>query len=268
MPAEKVLNTGSMEMDYITFGKGSRPLVMIQGLNTRSIKGSGLMLSFMYRIFAKDYKVYIFDRRKNITGAVTIKELAEDTAAAMDALNITRADIIGVSQGGMIAQYLAIERPDLVNRMVLAVTLGRNNDTVREVICRWISLCSRKDFRGLTEDMAVKMYSDSYIRRYRPFLPLLAVLQKPEDIPRFTALARSCLTCDTYDSLDRITCPVMVIGGSKDKVVTGQASEELASKLGCRLHMYSDLGHAAYEEAKDFNAIAYSFLREPSASGL
>ena len=41
-----------------------------------------------------------------------------------------------------------------------------------------------------------------------------------------------------------------------------EASEEMAEKLGCKLYMYETLGHAAYEEAKDFNKIVYDFLKE------
>ena len=108
--------------------------------------------------------------------------------------------------------------------------------------------------------MAEKMYSDAYVKRYRSFLPLLSILQKPKDVHRFVILAKACLTCNTYDLLDKIKCPVLVIGGRQDKVVTGAASEEIADKLGCRIHMYENMGHAAYEEAKDFNQRVYDFL--------
>ena len=37
---------------------------------------------------------------------------------------------------------------------------------------------------------------------------------------------------------------------------------EIAEKLGCKIHMYENLGHAAYEEAKDFNQMVYDFLQE------
>lgn len=121
---EHMLNIQSGQMRYITFGNGQRPLVMIQGLNTRSIKGAAVPLAYMYRIFAKEYKVYLFDRRTNIEEGVTVKELTEDVSAAMDALKISGADVLGVSQGGMIAQYLAIERPDWLHKLVLAVTLS------------------------------------------------------------------------------------------------------------------------------------------------
>ena len=59
---ELKITVQNMQFDYITFGNGTKPLIMIQGLNTRDIKGSSLSLAYMYRIFAKDYKVYLFDR--------------------------------------------------------------------------------------------------------------------------------------------------------------------------------------------------------------
>ena len=259
---EHILQLQNMQMNYITFGSGEKTLIMIQGLNTRNIKGAAIPLAYMYRIFAKDYKVYFFDRRENIEENVTVRDLAADLAAAMDSLNITKADIFGVSQGGMIAQYLAIDRPDLVNKMVLAVTLSRNNDTVKAVIYDWVEMTRQGKMKELVTDMAVKMYSDSYVKRYMPFIPLLTILQKPKDVPRFITLAKACLTCNTYDDLDKIQCPVFVIGGMQDKVVGTEASKEIAEKLGCKIYIYEDLGHAAYEEAKDFNRRVYDFLKE------
>ena len=258
---EQHLKLRDIQMDYITFGRGKKTLIMIQGLNTRGIKGAGISLAFLYRIFAKEYTVYLFDRRSAVYDGITVRDMATDIAAAMDALFLTNADILGVSQGGMIAQYLAIERPNLVNKLVLAVTLSRNNDTVRAAIHHWIELTAQGRTKELTEDMARKLYSHSYVKKYQLFLPLLALLQKPKDPDRFIVLAKSCLTCSAYDQLDRIHCPVFVIGGRQDRIVGPEASEEIAAKLKCKLHMYEDLGHAAYEEAADFNRRVYDFLK-------
>ncbi|MBE6657223.1 MAG: alpha/beta hydrolase [Ruminococcaceae bacterium] len=254
------LQVQNMQFDYITFGSGTKPLVMIQGLNTRGIKGAALPLAYMYRIFAKDYKVYLFDRRPRAEDGITVRDMASDIAASMDTLNLKHADVIGVSQGGMIAQYLAVDRPDLVRKLVLAVTLSRNNDTVTKVVSDWINMAEQGDMRTLVADMAEKMYSDAYIKRYRLFLPLLTVLQKPKDVARFIVLAKACLTCSTYEDLDKIKCPVFVLGGGQDNIVSGIASTEIAEKLGCKIHMYDTLGHAAYEEAPDFNQLIYDFL--------
>lgn len=257
---ELKLNLNNKQINYITFGKGSKPLIMIQGLNTNSIKGAANSLAYMYRIFAKDYKVYLFDRRTEVYDGITVRELAADIAEAMDALGLVNADVFAVSQGGMIGQYLAIDRPDLVHRMVLAVTLSRNNDVVKEVLSNWIQMTEQENYKELVVDMAVKMYSDAYVKRYKPFMPFLTAVQKPKDKERFIILAKASLTCNAYEELEQIKCPVLVLGGSRDKVTTGQASVEIAEKLGCEIYMYGDLGHAAYEEAKDFNRRVYDFL--------
>ena len=259
---ELTLKFENIEMDYITFGNGRKSLVIIQGLSTRSIRGMAVPLAFLYQIFAKDYTIYLFDRRKVVEEGITVRNFAADIARAMDALRITNADVFGVSQGGMIAQYLAIDRPDLVHKLVLAVTLSRNNDTVKSVIADWIKMTEEGKFKALVADMAVKMYSDAYIKRYEVFMPLLTVFQKPKDVNRFITLAKTCLTCNTYEELDKIQCPVLVMGGKEDKIVTGEASEEIAGKLGCQIYMYEKMGHAIYEEARDFNKRVYDFLKE------
>jgi len=258
---ENKLKVSGTEIDYITFGSGTKPLVMIQGLNTRDIKGAGMSLACLYRIFAKDYTVYLFDRRPDVWEGITVRDLANDVASAMDALSITDADVFGVSQGGMIAQYLAIDRPDLVKALVLAVTLSRNNEIVTSVIENWIEMTRQGNMKILVTDMAKKMYSDKYMRRYSLFLPLLTVLQKPKDARRFMILAKSCLTCHTYDQLYQIQCPVLVIGGKQDQIVGSIASEEIAERLRCDMILYDHFGHAVYEEAKDFNKKVYDFFK-------
>ena len=259
---ELKLTIRNMEFDYITFGNGTKPLVMIQGLNTRGIKGTALPLAYMYRIFTKEYKVYLFERRPILEENITVEDMADDMAACMDALGISDAYVFGVSQGGMIAQYLAIKRPDLVKRLVLAVTVSRNNDTVTKVISAWIDMVRKNEIKQLVYDMAEKMYSDEYVKRYHLMMPLLTLMQKPKDADRFIILAKSCLTCNTYDILDKIQCPTLVIGGKKDKVVGSDAAAEIADKVGCKAHIYENLGHAAYEEAPDFNKMVYDFFGE------
>lgn len=73
-------------------------------------------------------------------------------------------------------------------------------------------------------------------------------------------MAKACLTCNAYEELEKIQCPVFVIGGMQDKVTSGAASIEIAEKLGCKSYLYEELGHAAYEEAEDFNQRVYDFL--------
>lgn len=257
---EATLKIDNTSINYAVFGNGTKPLVIIPGLTLRDVKGAGWSLAYMYRIFAKDYRVYIFDKKEIIPEGYTIKNLADDLAHAMRALDIKNAHIFGVSQGGMVAQYLALDYPELVDKLVLGVTLSRNNSTVESVIQKWVQLSENNDFEGIVADMMEIMYSESYVKKYRWLFPILTKISKPKDMNRFMTLAKACLTCDTYDRLEEIQCPTLVLGGKQDQIVTGEASEEMAEKLGCEIYMYERLGHSAYEEAVDFNERIYKFL--------
>ena len=258
---EGSLKIDNTTMDYVAFGRGTKPLVIIPGLSLNRVKGAGLSLAYMYRIFAKDYRVYVFDRKEMISETYTIKEIAKDTAYAMNELGISKACVFGVSQGGMIAQYLAIDFPELVEKLVLGVTLSRQNETVKRAIGDWIQFAKKDELERFIEDMLLKMYSPQYMKKYRMMVPLMLQMSKKADLKRFVILAESCLTCDTYEELSKIQCPTLVLGGKLDKVVTGKASEEIAEKLKCEIYMYEELGHAAYEEAKDFNKRVYDFFK-------
>lgn len=258
---KETVNIDNTTMDYIVFGKGKKPLIIIPGLSLNRVKGAGASLAYMYRIFAKEYRVYIFDKKEMIAEEYTIKEIAKDTAYAMKILGISKAYVFGVSQGGMVAQYLAIDYPELVEKLVLGVTLSKQNEIVKNAVEKWIQFAGNGDLDSFVEDMLVKMYSPQYIKKYRMLIPLMIRMSKKADLRRFVILAKSCLTFDTYEELYKIKCPVLVLGGKQDKVVTGKASEEIAEKLGCEIYMYEELGHAAYEEAKDFNKRIYNFFK-------
>lgn len=248
------------EMSYAAFGRGTKSLILIPGLNVRDVKGAGASLALMYRCFAKEYRVYIFDRRTAVQEGLTNWDLAEDIYAAMQALQIPQADVVGVSQGGMIAMALTLEHPECIRRLVLGVTASRPNDTLQAAVSKWITAARKGDFITINRDTFTLMYSRKYLNRYKLLMPLLVRLVKPRDFQRFAILASAILDFDCYDRLEEIRCPVLVLGGEQDLITTGAASHEIAEKLRCAIHMYPELGHAAYEEAPDFNRRIYDFL--------
>lgn len=257
---EARVQVGDTYMDYAAFGTGKKALLLIPGLNLRGVKGAGLSLAWMYRCFAKNYRVYVFDRKAQIDAGCTIWGLADDIAQAMAALHIASADVIGISQGGMIAQALAIRHPARVTKLVLGVTAPRVNPTIERVVGGWIRAAEQGDWRTINRESITLGYSGAYVRRYRLLLPLLERLVKPADGQRFVRLASSILTFDAWDRLTDIQCPVLVLGGKQDKIVTGEASLAMAERLNCPVHLYDELGHAAYDEARDFNQRIMAFL--------
>lgn len=243
------------EMDYIRFGSGAKTLVMIPGVGDglKTVKGMALPFALMYRTLAKDFTVFVFSRRRKLSPGMTTRDMAEDLNSAMEQLRLSDVALVGVSQGRMISQWLAIEHPDKVSRLILTVTTSRPNDTIRDVIRRWLKMAEQGDYKGIMLDTAERSYSEKRLKKERFIYSLLGNVGKPKSFGRFVIHAQSCATHDACDLLDRIACPTLVLGGAKDQIVTGSASEEIAKRIpGAQLYMYEGLGHGLYEESPDF----------------
>lgn len=259
------LNIGNTTMDYIRFGSGQRTLVMLPGLGDglRSMKGTALPMAFMYREFCKDFTVYAFSRKNELPEGYTTRDMAKDQAEAMAQLGIEKADIFGVSMGGMIAQHLAIDYPEKVNKLILTVTSARPNPILTESIDEWVALAKRGDHAGFMDSNLQRIYSDGYYRRNKWLTPIVGKLTKPKTYDRFFVQANACLTHDAYESLHKIKAPTLVVGGEQDKALGGDPSKEIAARIpGAQLRMYEQWGHGLYEEAKDFNQVIVEFLYE------
>ncbi|MBR2924384.1 MAG: alpha/beta hydrolase [Clostridia bacterium] len=249
---------------YLQFGKGGRHLIMIPGLGDglKTAEGMALPVAYQYRAFAKaGYTVTLISRREPLQEGCTTRDMAADLAACMDLLGISQADVLGVSQGGMIAQWLSIDHPEKVRRLVLAVTAPKSNQTVQTVVSAWMDMARQDDYAAIMMDTALKSYSEGYLKKNRLFLPLLGKVGKPKDFTRFLRMAEACLTHDASAHLGSIAAPTMVIGGEKDQIVGSEASRELHQAIaGSQLYLYPEYGHAAYEEGKDFGARVLGFL--------
>ena len=257
------VNIGSSVMDYIKFGKGGKNIVMIPGLGDgmKTVKGLALPMAVMYRQFAKDFTVWMFSRKQPLEADATTRTMAQDLKTAMDMLGIDCANIMGVSQGGMIAQWLTIDYPQKVNSLALVVTLAKQNETVQSVVGRWVEMAQNDEFRTLTIDNFEKSYTDKYLKKYRAFYPLIVPFMKPRDKQRFLIQAKSCLNHNTWDYIDKITVSTLIVAGGQDKIVTCTASQEMADIIPrSELLVYDDYGHSLYEEAKDFNEKVLNFF--------
>ena len=258
--------TVSMEsaaMDYIRFGTGSRTLILLPGLGDglRTVRGTALPMALMYRLFAQDFTLWCFSRKHPLPEGCTTRDMARDLKEAMDRLGIEKADLCGVSMGGMIAQHFAADFPDRVNRLVLAVTCPRPNPILEESIEEWVSLARQGDAAGFMESNVRRMYSDAYYRKNKWLTPIVGALTKPKSYDRFFIQARACLTHDAFGRLGQISAPTLVIGGEQDKALGVQASCDLAEAIpNARLKIYPQWGHGVYEEAPDFNQTVLQFL--------
>ncbi len=251
------------DCDYIVFGTGSEPLIMLPGVGDgfKTARGVALPFALMYRKFAEDFTVYVFSRRNNMPVGFTTRDMADDLDVIMEKLGLEKAHVFGVSQGGMIAQQLAIHHPKRVKSLVLAVTASRPNPIMRESIDGWLKMADSGDYKGIMMDTAERSYTGAYLERGKRMNKVLAVV-KPKDYTRFRILCSSCLEHDVYEDLHRIKCPTFIVGAARDKVLGPKPSVEMNEKIkGSTLYMYEGYSHGVYEQAKDFNGRILSAIK-------
>ena len=249
-------------LDYIRFGRGEKKLVMLPGLSDglRTVAGLARPLALSYRAFAADFTVYMFSRAAS-SKKQTTREMAADLGAALTELFTFPVCLLGVSMGGMVAQYLALDFPELAEKLCLTVTAARPNDTIRQVVGSWTDYARQGDYRSLMLDTAEKSYTPARARLYSLVYRLPDPPGRPQSFDRFLGQAEAILTHDAAAELPHIACPTLIIGGGEDRIVTAEASRELSALIpGSRLYIYEGLGHAAYEEGKDFKTRVRDFF--------
>ena len=259
-----VLTKEKTTMNVIQFGSGKKHMIMIPGLGDglSTVKGLALPFALLYRIYCREYTVTCISRCNTMPENYSIKEMADDIIWAMDQLKIEKADIYGVSMGGMIAQHIAIDYPERTNKLVLSVTGAACNSQIKECIERWLNMVDHNQNMELMKDNVISMYTDEYCRKNLWMVKFTGHI-KPKSYHRFKVMSKAILNHHTLDHLHEIKCPVLIIAGGKDKVVTPEASYQMKECIPhAELMVYPDYGHAVYDEAKDYDAKILEFLKK------
>jgi pimeloyl-ACP methyl ester carboxylesterase len=129
IPAKKV-HVGDIDIGYKILGKGE-PILLFNGASDSMDAWDP---SFLTDI-SSNHTVIVFDQRGIGNSTVgskpyTYPQLANDTAGLLDALKIPKADVMGYSLGGHIAQAFTISYPDKVNRLILVATMCGGKDSI------------------------------------------------------------------------------------------------------------------------------------------
>lgn len=261
------VSIGSDDVDYLMFGEGNTALVIMpgisDGLSSVHTKLRSVALFINYKELSNKYRVYVFSRRNSLKDGTDTAEMADDQAAAMKALGIKNAMVLGISQGGMIAQHLAINYPQLCRKLVLAVTMPKANEQMKTAASVWIDLAQKSKYKELLFDIAERSYSEKRLRTYKRLYPFVGRIDKPKDFSRFIIQAKSCASHDAKESLPRISCPTLIIAGAKDKITGRSAAQVLSDAIkDSRIIIYDEIGHSVYEETDDFLPNICEFFAE------
>nr|MBQ6263843.1 alpha/beta hydrolase [Clostridia bacterium] len=254
------------QADYLRFGTGKTPLVIIPGLSLPRVLRSAQAIEDAYSSFAKDYTVYLFDRIKNPPPGYTLAQMAQDTAASVKAAGVGNACFFGTSQGAMLTLLTAAAHPSLVSELVVCSTAAKSYEKITSAVTQWVRHAKDKNIPALAESIAEYVFSPATLKNAEDFIVSFNSDVSPEEIRDFEVFARACLRFDFTPELEKITCPSLIIGSPGDRIMPPDASEYIARHIkGAKLFMYDEkFGHAVYDEAPDFKKRLLAFFNPDS----
>lgn len=255
-----------LSMDYFRFGQGEKTFVILPGLSVQSVMGAAEAIAAEYAPLTEEYTVYVFDRRKELPAVYTVADMAEDTAAAMQALGLSHVYLFGASQGGMMGLQLALDHPQLIRKMVLGSTSSHLLPQHYRILEKWVGLAKAGDREGLYLAFGEALYPPEVFAQVRETLLKAASTVTEEELARFIVMAEGTRDFNVTERLPEIQCPVLAIGVFEDAVLDADATMEIAEKLDFRpdfrLYMYIGHGHAAYDTAPDYRQRIMAFFAD------
>jgi 3-oxoadipate enol-lactonase len=249
-------DVNGIEIAYDVRGSGP-PLVLVMGYRLSSLAWP---LAFIEAL-AKRFTVVLFDNRGTGTSdkptfGYEIPNMARDVAGLLDHLKIARANILGYSMGGAIAQEFVRQFPDRVLGLVLCATMCGGP---RAVYAPPPVVRVMRELDGLKpEEIARRIwevtYSPGYLENHRK----LAEDQMRREIAAPTPLHAADLQFQAFAEFDcskalpNIKAPTLVLTGDLDRLVSPQNSKFIASHIpGANLIVIPGCGHRMMWEATD-----------------
>jgi pimeloyl-ACP methyl ester carboxylesterase len=248
-----------------SFGTG-RPVLMIAGLSPiTGVEGDILLrgTAAPFERLAATRRVTIVNRRPHLPRGISFAEIAAEHAEAIrDGLG-GRADVIGVSTGGSIAQQLAADHPEVVGRLVLASTAcrleGSTKKLQRRVAARIRRGAPRRAMAVMAADL-VPPWRGATVAGLAALLAGPAILQTDHDLDDMAT------TIEAEDTFDLAHCPTihartLIVGGERDRFYPRELFEETARLIpDSELLMLDRRGHITALSDRRFGLALSTFL--------
>ena len=256
---------GGVELAYDIEGSGPDLLLIAGTASTRPLWG------LVRPQLARSFRTIAFDNRDSGESTIaaapyTLRELAADTLAVLDAAGSTRAHVLGHSMGGAIAQQLALDAPGRLASLTLASTWARGDGYAKNLMSLMRALSeSVRDDRTLLASILFMGSSATTLNRTDLWETTDAAMALGALAPR-PALARQWsldLAVDTLDRLPELRCPVHVIWGDEDRLIPPVLARTLIDAIpGALETRLTACGHVPMVDAPDaFAESVTAFLR-------
>lgn len=243
---------------YTVRGKGPALLLV------RPVGGSMLSWGGFADALARRLKVIAFDARgtgasSEAPRAITTRSMARDAAALLEHVNVSRAHVLGLSLGGMVASWLAVDAAAKVDRLVLVSTLPRGLSVKKGAVLRGLRLA--RCLALPPADAEACLVTEILSRAFREQHPeAVAAVQKiarrqPASRSSLLAMLRAAARHDVRARLHEIAAPTLVIAGEYDPLLTKDSQRRLLAEIPrATFEVIAGAGHDLSIEAPEQTA--------------
>jgi 3-oxoadipate enol-lactonase len=237
-----------IELDYERSGEGP-PLLMIMGMSGTALSWGEPFLSDLRR----DFDAIAYDHRgvgasSQLDGPITIREMAQDAAGLLAALELDSAHVLGISMGGMIAQELALATPERIRTLTLGCTYcgGEGSSLAAPAALQRLTeaMLSGDRERALRASWEINV-SPAFADDDDAYARFVAIaMRRAVSVPVIMAQMQACAAHDTNARLGQLTLPTLVVHGTVDELLPVQNGRLIAERIpSAQLEILDDVGH-------------------------
>jgi pimeloyl-ACP methyl ester carboxylesterase len=259
-----IASSGGADLHWERAGEGD-PVLLVMGL--------GMTATAWWRttpVLAESLSVIAFDNRGvgrsgRPAGPFSAPQMADDAVAVLDAAGVERAHVYGVSLGGMIAQEVALRRPERVAKLVLGATTpgGTSAAPIEDSVLAFF----RRRAEMPAEEAAWASVPYNYSHRTRSEHPervgqdIAQRLRYPIEPAPYRAQLEAALGHDTGERLGAIEAPTLVVHGTEDRMVPPENARILAGAIaGAELQLWDDAAHLYFTDEPEADRSVARFL--------
>lgn len=263
--ADRLPLAGGGALCYRSEGKSDNPSVLF-------VSPVGTDTSFWSRQCGhlnRDFRLLTVDNRgvgrsSPLPDGATTADMAGDLVALIEHLDTGPVHVVGLALGGLVAQQLALLRPDLVDRLVLVSAYQRADETIVSTTERWRQKALSDGMQALFDETIPYVFSSAYRAANADELTKLKTFYRvnEQEPASFVAQTLAGNRHVPVRPLSEIATPSLIVHGAADTLVAPAHAESLRRAIrGSRLEIVAGGAHFLnWEMHEAFNALLRDFL--------